>query len=160
MWMMFKSIAYVRKTTRGRNNGVLGYEKERKSHGRYIPKEGEPSEEELWGQNTAHRNLCLCLHICIWDHVLLRMKKAVKSQSIKAFHACMLSYFSHVWLSLCDPMDCNPPTRFLCPWDSPGKNTGVGCHFLLQGIFPIQGSKPWIFKLGFVCNEGIWCSFH
>ena len=24
------------------------------------------------------------------------------------------------------------PTRFLCPWDSPGKNTGVGCHFLLQ----------------------------
>ena len=36
---MFKSIAQVRKTTRGRNNGVLGYEKERKSHGRYIPKE-------------------------------------------------------------------------------------------------------------------------
>ena len=32
--------------------------------------------------------------------------------------------------------------RFLCPWDSPGKNTGVGCHFFLQGIFPIQGSKP------------------
>ena len=30
------------------------------------------------------------------------------------------------------------PTRFLCPWDSPGKNTGVGCHFLLQGIFPTQ----------------------
>ena len=28
------------------------------------------------------------------------------------------------------------PTRLLCPWDSPGKNTGVGCHFLLQGIFP------------------------
>ena len=27
----------------------------------------------------------------------------------------------------------------LCPWDSPGKNTGMGCHFLLQGIFPTQG---------------------
>ena len=27
------------------------------------------------------------------------------------------------------------PTMLLCPWDSPGKNTGVGCHFLLQGIF-------------------------
>ena len=26
--------------------------------------------------------------------------------------------------------------KLLCPWDSPGKNTGVGCHFLLQGIFP------------------------
>ena len=29
--------------------------------------------------------------------------------------------------------------RFLCPWDFPGKNTGVGYHFLLQGIFLIQG---------------------
>ena len=30
------------------------------------------------------------------------------------------------------------PARLLCPWDSPGKNTGVGCHFLLQGIFLTQ----------------------
>ena len=29
-----------------------------------------------------------------------------------------------------------------CPWDFPGKNTGVGCHFLLQGIFPTQGLNP------------------
>ena len=29
--------------------------------------------------------------------------------------------------------------RLLCPWDSPGKNTRVGCYFLLQGIFPTQG---------------------
>ena len=29
--------------------------------------------------------------------------------------------------------------RLLCPWDSLGKNTGVGCHFLLQEIFPTQG---------------------
>ena len=34
------------------------------------------------------------------------------------------------------------PTRLLCPWDSPGKNTGMGCHALLQGIFPTQGSNP------------------
>ena len=34
------------------------------------------------------------------------------------------------------------PTRLLCPWDFPGKDTGVGCHFLLQGIFPTQGSNP------------------
>jgi len=33
-------------------------------------------------------------------------------------------------------------TRLLCPWDSPGKNTGVGCHVLLQGIFPTQGLNP------------------
>ena len=34
------------------------------------------------------------------------------------------------------------PTSLLCPWDFPGKNTGMGCHFLLQGIFPTQGSNP------------------
>ena len=33
-------------------------------------------------------------------------------------------------------------TRLLCPWDSLGKNTGLGCHALLQGIFPTQGSNP------------------
>ena len=33
------------------------------------------------------------------------------------------------------------PTRLLCPWDSPDKNTGMGCHALLQGIFPTQGSN-------------------
>ena len=34
------------------------------------------------------------------------------------------------------------PTRLLCPWNSSGKNTGVGCHFLLHGIFPTQGLNP------------------
>ena len=33
------------------------------------------------------------------------------------------------------------PTRLPHPWDSPGKNTGVGCHFLLQGILLTQGSN-------------------
>ena len=43
-----------------------------------------------------------------------------------------------------DSSRCNglQPTRLLYPWDSPGKNTGVGCHFLLQGIVPTQGSNP------------------
>ena len=34
--------------------------------------------------------------------------------------------------TLCDPIDGSPPG--LCPWDSPGKNSGVGCHFLLQCV--------------------------
>ena len=40
--------------------------------------------------------------------------------------------------TLCDPMDCSLPGSF-CPWDSPGKNAGVDCHGLLQGIFAAQG---------------------
>ena len=43
-------------------------------------------------------------------------------------------------------MDHNPP-GLLCPWDSPGKNTGVCCHFLLQGIFPTQGLSPHLLSL-------------
>ena len=37
-------------------------------------------------------------------------------------------------------MNCKP-ARILCPWSSPGKNTGVGCHSLLQEIFLTQGSN-------------------
>ena len=39
------------------------------------------------------------------------------------------------------------PSRSICPWDFPGKNTGVGCHFLYQGIFLTQGSNPHLLKL-------------
>ena len=34
------------------------------------------------------------------------------------------------------------PSRLFCPWDSPGKNTGVGCHSVPQGIFLTQGLNP------------------
>ena len=44
-------------------------------------------------------------------------------------HPCMLSCFSHIQLFAI-------LWTFLCPYDSPGKNPGVGCHTLLQGIFP------------------------
>ena len=37
--------------------------------------------------------------------------------------------------------------RFLCPWDCPVKNTGVGCHFLLQGILPTQGLNLHLLQL-------------
>ena len=43
--------------------------------------------------------------------------------------------------TLCVPMDCSIRPWLLHPWDFQGKSTGVGCHFLLQGIFPTQGSN-------------------
>ena len=48
-------------------------------------------------------------------------------------HASSSSSLSHSVMS-----DSLQPARLLCPWDSPGKDTGVGCHALLQGIFPTQ----------------------
>ena len=47
--------------------------------------------------------------------------------------------------TLCDSMDHSPPGS--CPWDCPGKNTEVGCHALLQRIFPTQGSNPCLLSL-------------
>ena len=44
-------------------------------------------------------------------------------------------------LTLCDPMDCSPSGSSV-NGDSPGKNTGVGCYALLQGIFPTQVLNP------------------
>ena len=51
---------------------------------------------------------------------------------------------SHVSCSVSDSLQPGglQPARLLCPWHSPGKNTGVGCHSLLQRIFPTQRSNP------------------
>ena len=57
------------------------------------------------------------------------------------FHACE-SVSCLVLSNSCDPMNYIQPARLLCPWNSPGKNTGGGCHFLFQGIFPTQGLSP------------------
>ena len=58
--------------------------------------------------------------------------------------------FSYRWYSICSVTQSCPTlwphglqhTRLLCPWNSPGQNTGVGSRSLLQEIFPIQWSNP------------------
>ena len=57
--------------------------------------------------------------------------------------------------SLCDPMDCSPPGSTV-HGDSPGKNTGVGCHALLQGIFPTPGLNPGLLY----CRQILYCLSH
>ena len=65
-------------------------------------------------QTTGCVCVCVCVGVCV---------------CVSAAQLC---------LTLCNPVDCSPPG--LCPWNSPSRNTGVGCHALLQGIFPTQGS--------------------
>ena len=72
--------------------------------------------------------VCLCVCVCVCDSFL-------------------------VISNLCDPMDS---TRLLCSWDSPGKNTGVGCHSLLQGIFPTQRLNPGLLQ----CRQSLFCLSH
>ena len=59
--------------------------------------------------------------------------------------------------TLCDPMDCRPPGSSL-QGDSLGKNTGVGCHVLLQGIFLTQGLNLVLLCLGLdLCITLLFC---
>ena len=53
----------------------------------------------------------------------------------------MLCLVTQSCLTLCNPMDCTPPGSSV-HGGSPGKNIGVGCHAILQEVFPIQGLNP------------------
>ena len=59
-------------------------------------------------------------------------------QCLSPTHQCLVAQSC---LTLSDPVDCSPPGSSVHGFFS-GKNTGVDCHFLLQGIFPTQGSNP------------------
>ena len=82
--------------------------------------------------------------LCPVQGLALSVLNDVPEDPERSLCACMLSHFSRVrlfatlWTVAC---------RLLCPWDSPGKNTGVGCHALLQGTFLTQGSNPCLLSL-------------
>ena len=76
-------------------------------------------------------------------------------------YICMFIHMSHVCLvvqscpTTCDPMDCSPPGSSVHR-DSLGQNTGMGCHALLQGISPTQGSNPDLPH----CRQFLYCLSH
>ena len=67
----------------------------------------------------------------------------------------MLCLVAQSCSTLCNPMDCRGPSSSVHE-DSPGKNTGVGCHALLQGIFPTQGLNPGLLH----CRQILYCLRH
>ena len=66
---------------------------------------------------------------------------ALLIQCMRCFKECSIWLVSQLWPTLCDLMGSSPKGSSV-HGDSPGKNTGVGCQALLQGIFPTQGSNP------------------
>ena len=64
--------------------------------------------------------------------------------SIVPYGCAVLSHFSRIWLFATPRTVARQAPR---PWDSPGKNTGVGCHALLQGILSIKELNPFLFCL-------------
>ena len=100
-----------------------------------------PSSWLLYSRRSS--NFC-----CKVNHII---EKTCKRSYFKIEHISYFILYPQIykvccWVAQLCPTLLQPhglwPTRLLCPWDSPGKNTGVGCHFLLQGMFPTQGSNP------------------
>ena len=87
-------------------------------------------------------------HICYF-HVLAIINRAAMSIEVHiSFWTMFFFRYMHVLClvaqlcpTVCDSMDCSPPGSSV-HGDSPGKNTGMGCHALLQEIFPTQESNP------------------
>ena len=76
----------------------------------------------------SHSCLCCCFSYC---YNLLRIESRLVVVVVQSLSRVQLLQPHRL-----------QPSRFLCPWDSPGKNSKVGCHFLLQGIFPTQELNP------------------
>ena len=87
---------------------------------------------------TSSFHLTCFQDLSILSHVL-ELHSLLSANNILGVHVYMLSHFSHV--RLFKTLQIVAPPRFLCPWDSPGKNNEIGCHFLLQGIVWTQVSK-------------------
>ena len=73
--------------------------------------------------------------------IILSRKMPSPDRERPRFGCAVLCLVTQSCPILCDPMDCNQPCSSI-RGDSPDKNTGVGSHALLQGIFPTQGSNP------------------
>ena len=93
----------------------------------------------------------------IWKEVKLQWMGILKhrskdgamntlSENSREPQACMHAKWLQLCPTLCDATDCSPPGSSV-HGESPGKNIGVGCLTLLQGIFPTQGSNPHLLGL-------------
>ena len=107
----------------------------------YSAKSSKDIEELKTDSETYRRNLCIHLYQPFsslkdwpwgWEERTGRKWKLGTTYSSSSVRCSVVS----------DSWWPHEPARLLCLWNCLGKNTGVGCHSLLQGIFPTQGSNP------------------
>ena len=96
---------------------------------------------ECYLHMQVYMYVCVCVCVCVCICFFFFPLRSENSESV----SCSVSVTHGL-----------EPARFLCPWDSPGKNTGLGCHSLLQGIFLTQGSNPVLLH----CRRILYCLSH
>ena len=94
--------------------------------------------------------VCLCMYVCVCVSVYMLVYLCICLCMYLCAHflvyvcicVCVcVCFVAQSCLTLCDPMDCSPPGSSV-DGDSPGKNTVVGCHALLQGNLPSPRIEP------------------
>ena len=103
---------------------------------RWKPTEPAPSASAL----NTHFQLLLGISSDLYIHQPNKNHRDRKRVLFRRKRPFMCMLVTQSCLTLCDPTDCSLP-GYPCPWNSPGKNTGVGSHFLLQGNLPKPGIK-------------------
>ena len=93
-----------------------------------------------WGRQSPRRKLNCYLEKRQGIHARKAQMTHLSKEHMTRFMPCVNVLVTQSCLSLCTPwiVVCQAPLSM----GFPSKNTGVGCHFLLQGIFPTQGSNP------------------
>ena len=111
-----------------------------------FPRSGSQSQHQLSDREVGETTSCpldgrgaFCRFILAI--LLFRSKMLLQKERKRKIRIITCSVASVV--TLCVPVDAGATfTRRLCPWDSPGKNAGVGCHALLKGTLPTRRSSP------------------
>ena len=91
------------------------------------------------GHEPANLDVFILLQVCLLIKSAFLVKRTPIAERAGSNYCCC-SLVTKSCPTLCDPMDCSPPAPLSMEFS--GKNTEVGCLFLLQGIFPTQGSNP------------------
>ena len=105
-----------------------------------------PSSQNDCASTANPMSGCVCVFTLqhpLRPHPGLRPQPVAPSSADPPPHNCRKHAHSFSCVRLCDLQ----PSSLLCPWDSSGKNTGVGGHARLQGIIPTQGSNPGLWRL-------------
>ena len=91
-----------------------------------------------------------------WIGVLLKWLTGRKFLEVLFYHIAFSTVLNRSVMSNSLKLHGLQPARLLCPWDSPGTNARVGCHALLQGIFPTQELNPGLPH----CRQIFYCLSH